>query len=77
MNACTSTLPAMASRRVRRPTRRCSQLRHSSDDRTHIAAYRYAAKIANAGFFDEIVLVMDCCQDVLKAAVAEAILVPA
>lgn len=39
------------------------------DDRTHIAAYRYAAKIANAGFFDEIVLVMDCCQDVLKAAV--------
>jgi len=38
------------------------------DDRTHIAAYRYAAKIANAGFFDEIVLVMDCCQDVLKAA---------
>lgn len=38
------------------------------DDRAHIAAYRYAAKIANAGFFDEIVLLMDCCQDVLKAS---------
>lgn len=38
-----------------------------SGDTAHIAAYRYASKIANAGFFDEIVLVMDCCQDVLKA----------
>lgn len=37
-------------------------------DPAHIAGYRYAAKIANAGFFDEIVLVMDCCQDVLKAS---------
>lgn len=37
-------------------------------DTAHIAGYRYAAKIANAGFFDEIVLVMDCCQDVLKAS---------
>jgi hypothetical protein len=38
------------------------------DDRTHIAALRYAMKIVNAGFFDEIVLVMDCCQDVLKSS---------
>jgi hypothetical protein len=38
------------------------------DDRTYIAAYRYAGKIVNAGFFDEVVLIMDCCQDVLKAA---------
>jgi hypothetical protein len=37
------------------------------DDREYIAALRYARKIAVAGFFDEIVLVMDCCQDVLKA----------
>lgn len=37
------------------------------DDRDYIAAMRYARKIAVAGFFDEIVLVMDCCQDVLKA----------
>lgn len=37
-------------------------------DPAHIAGYRYAAKIANAGFFEEIVLVMDCCQDVLKAS---------
>ena len=37
-------------------------------DPAHIAGYRYAAKIANAGFFDEILLVMDCCQDVLKAS---------
>jgi len=37
-------------------------------DTAHIAGYRYASKIANAGFFDEIVLVMDCCQDVLKAS---------
>ena len=37
-------------------------------DTAHIAGYRYAAKIANAGFFDEIVLVMDTCQDVLKAS---------
>jgi hypothetical protein len=42
------------------------------DDREYIAALRYARKIAVAGFFDEIVLVMDCCQDVLKAtAIAE------
>lgn len=38
------------------------------DDRTHIAGLRYAQKIANAGFFDEVVLLMDCCQDVLKAS---------
>lgn len=37
-------------------------------DTAHIAGFRYASKIANAGFFDEIVLVMDCCQDVLKAS---------
>src|SRR5262249_18952898 len=37
-------------------------------DTVHIAGFRYASKIQNAGFFDEIVLVMDCCQDVLKAA---------
>lgn len=37
-------------------------------DTAHIAGYRYAAKLANAGFFGEIVLVMDCCQDVLKAS---------
>jgi len=37
-------------------------------DTAHIAGYRYAAKIANAGFFDEIILIMDCCQDVLKAS---------
>jgi len=37
-------------------------------DTAHIAGYRYAAKLATAGFFDEIVLVMDCCQDVLKAS---------
>lgn len=37
------------------------------DDRgQYIAGLRYASKIANAGFFDEIVLVMDCCQDVLR-----------
>lgn len=39
-----------------------------SRDTAHIAGYRYAAKIANAGFFAEIVLVMDCCQDVLRAS---------
>jgi len=37
-------------------------------DAAHIAGLRYASKIANAGFFDEVVLVMDCCQDVLKAS---------
>lgn len=37
-------------------------------DTAHIAVYRYASKIQNAGFFDEIVLIADCCQDVLKAA---------
>ncbi|MBL8264849.1 caspase family protein [Steroidobacter sp.] len=37
-------------------------------DTAHIAALRYASKIQNAGFFDEIVLIMDCCQDVLKAS---------
>ena len=37
-------------------------------DTAHIAGYRYVSRIANAGFFDEIVLVMDCCQDVLKAS---------
>ncbi len=37
-------------------------------DTAHIAAYRYASKIVNAGFFDEVFLIMDCCQDVLKAA---------
>ena len=36
-------------------------------DPAHIAGLQYAAKIQNAGFFDEIVLIMDCCQDVLKA----------
>lgn len=39
-----------------------------SGDPAHIAGYRYAAKIVNAGFFDEVVLIMDCCQDVLKAS---------
>jgi predicted RNA-binding protein with RPS1 domain len=39
-----------------------------SGDTAHIAGLRYASKIRNAGFFDEIVLVMDCCQDVLKAS---------
>jgi hypothetical protein len=37
-------------------------------DTSHIAGYRYVARLANAGFFDEIVLIMDCCQDVLKAS---------
>lgn len=37
-------------------------------DTAHIAGYRYAAKIANAGFFDEIMLFMDCCQDTLKSS---------
>ena len=37
-------------------------------DTVHIAALRYAGRISSAGFFDEIVLVMDCCQDVLKAS---------
>lgn len=37
-------------------------------DTAHIAVLRYASKIANAGFFDEILLVTDCCQDVLKAS---------
>ena len=37
-------------------------------DTAHIAGYQYACRIANSGFFDEIVLVMDCCQDVLKAS---------
>jgi uncharacterized caspase-like protein len=40
----------------------------SASDTAHIAAYHYAAKIQNAGFFDELVFVMDCCQDVLKAS---------
>lgn len=39
-----------------------------SGDTAHIAGYRYAARIASAGFYDEIVLIMDCCQDVLKAS---------
>lgn len=39
-----------------------------SGDTAHIAGYRYASKIQNSGFFDEIVLIMDCCQDVLKAS---------
>ena len=37
-------------------------------DTAHIAGFRYASKIRNSGFFDEIVLIMDCCQDVLKAS---------
>ncbi|GFF08539.1 MULTISPECIES: caspase family protein [Stenotrophomonas maltophilia group] len=37
-------------------------------DTAHIAVLRYASKIASAGFFDEIILVTDCCQDVLKAS---------
>ncbi len=37
-------------------------------DTAHIAGYQYAAKIASAGFFDEIMLFMDCCQDVLKSS---------
>lgn len=32
-------------------------------DAVHIAAPRYATRMADAGLFDEIVLVMDCCQD--------------
>lgn len=39
-----------------------------SGDPAHIAGYRYASKIANAGFFEEIILFMDCCQDVLKSS---------
>lgn len=39
-----------------------------NSDPDHIAGYRYAAKIVNAGFFDEVILVMDCCQDVLKSS---------
>jgi Caspase domain len=35
-------------------------------DSSHIAGYRYATRIVNADFFDEVVLIMDCCQDVLK-----------
>lgn len=38
------------------------------DDREYIAALHYARKIAVAGFFDEIILIMDCCQDVLRSA---------
>ncbi|HIV72483.1 MAG TPA: caspase family protein [Candidatus Aquabacterium excrementipullorum] len=34
-----------------------------SFDAVHIAAPRYATRMADAGLFDEIVLVMDCCQD--------------
>jgi hypothetical protein len=37
------------------------------DDREYIAALHYARKIAVAGFFDEIILIMDCCQDVLRS----------
>ena len=37
-------------------------------DPAHIAGCRYAAKIASAGFFDEILLFMDCCQDILKSS---------
>lgn len=37
------------------------------DDREYIAALHYARKIAAAGFFDEIILIMDCCQDVLRS----------
>ncbi len=37
-------------------------------DPAHIAALVFAERIRRAGFFDEIVLVMDCCQDVLKSA---------
>jgi Caspase domain len=39
-----------------------------SGDTAHIAGYRYASRLASAGFFAEIVLIMDCCQDVLKAS---------
>jgi hypothetical protein len=39
-----------------------------SGDTAHIAGYRYTSRLANAGFFDEIILIMDCCQDVLKAS---------
>ncbi len=34
----------------------------------HIPAYRYADRIASAGFFEEIIVFMDCCQDVLKSS---------
>jgi hypothetical protein len=34
------------------------------NDPDHIAGKRYAAKIANSGAFEEIVLIMDCCRDV-------------
>ena len=37
-------------------------------DPAHVSGYRYLAKLANAGFFKELVLIMDCCQDVLKAS---------
>jgi hypothetical protein len=37
-------------------------------DTAHIAGYRYASKIVNAGFFDEVLLIMDCCQDVMKGS---------
>lgn len=32
-------------------------------DMNHIPGRQYADRIVNAGFFDEVVLVMDCCQD--------------
>lgn len=37
-------------------------------DTAHIAIRRYVERISNAGFFDEIILVMDACQDVMKSA---------
>lgn len=36
-------------------------------DNAHIAVERYMGRLKNAGFFDEIILLLDCCQDVLKA----------
>lgn len=38
------------------------------NDTLHIAAYDYAMRIKNAAFFDEVVLIMDCCHGVLKAS---------
>lgn len=37
-------------------------------DVAHIAAIRYVNKIVDARFFDEVIVIMDCCQDVLKAS---------
>jgi hypothetical protein len=37
-------------------------------DTAHIAGLRFASRIRNAGFFEEVILIMDCCQGVLHAS---------